>query len=51
MHYPEFDKAKLNGDVRYKKLLKQVNDSLQELNYLIEDITSKSELSTEKMCY
>ncbi|MBK8367908.1 MAG: DUF4139 domain-containing protein [Bacteroidetes bacterium] len=49
VHYPEFDKAKLNGDVRYKKLLKQVNDSLQELNYLIEDITSKSDaLSTEK---
>lgn len=49
VHYPEFDKAKLNGDVRYKKLLKQVNDSLLELNYLIEDITYKSEaLSTEK---
>jgi uncharacterized protein (TIGR02231 family) len=49
VHYPEFDKAKLNGDVRYKKLLKQVNDSLQELNYLIEEITSKSEaLATEK---
>jgi uncharacterized protein (TIGR02231 family) len=49
IHYPEFDKAKLNGDVRYKKLLKQVNDSLQELNYLIEEITSKTEaLATEK---
>ena len=49
VHYPEFDKAKLSGDVRYKKLLKQVNDSLQELNYLIEDITYKSDaLSTEK---
>ncbi len=49
VHYPEFDKAKLNGDVRYKKLLKQVNDSLQELNYLIEDITYKSDaLATEK---
>ncbi|MES2763657.1 MAG: mucoidy inhibitor MuiA family protein [Bacteroidota bacterium] len=49
VHYPELDKAKLNGDVRYKKLLKQVNDSLQELNYLIEDISYKSEaLSTEK---
>ncbi len=49
VHYPEFDKAKLNGDVRYKKLLKHVNDSLQELNYLIEDITYKSDaLSTEK---
>jgi uncharacterized protein (TIGR02231 family) len=49
VHYPELDKAKLNGDVRYKKLLKQVNDSLQELNYLIEDITHKAEaLTTEK---
>ncbi len=49
VHYPELDKAKLNGDSRYKKLLKQVNDSIQEINYLIEEITSKSEaLSTEK---
>lgn len=49
VHYPEFDKAKLNGDVRYKKLLKNVNDSLKELNYLIEDITLKYDaLSTEK---
>ncbi len=49
VHYPELDKAKLLGDVRYKKLLKNVNDSLQELNYLIEDLQSKSEvLSTEK---
>jgi uncharacterized protein (TIGR02231 family) len=49
VHYPELDKAKLNGDVRYKKLLKQVNDSLQELNYLMEDITHKTEaLATEK---
>jgi len=49
VHYPELDKAKLNGDVRYKKLLKQVNDSLQEINYLMEDISSKLEaLTTEK---
>jgi uncharacterized protein (TIGR02231 family) len=49
VHYPEFDKAKLNGDVRYKKLLKHINDSIQELNYLIEDISAKSDaLSTEK---
>ena len=49
VHYPEFDKAKLQGDVRYKKLLKHVNDSLQELNYLLEEIGLKSEaLSTEK---
>jgi uncharacterized protein (TIGR02231 family) len=49
IHYPELDKAKLNGDVRYKKLLKHVNDSIQDLNYLIEDINLKSDaLSTEK---
>lgn len=49
VHYPEFDKAKLQGDVRYKKLLKNINDSLQELNYQLEDITSKAEaLATEK---
>lgn len=49
VHYPELDKAKLQGDIRYKKLIKNVNDSLQELNYLIEDIQSKTDaLSTEK---
>lgn len=49
VHYPEFDKAKLNGDVRYKKLLKHVNDSIQEINYLIEEITAKTDaLATEK---
>ena len=49
VYYPELDKVKLNVDVRYNKLLKLVNDSLQELNYLIEDISSKSEaLATEK---
>ena len=49
VHYPELYKAKLQGDVRYKKLLKLVNDSLQELNYLTEDLdTRKDALSTEK---
>lgn len=49
VHYPELDKAKLQGDVRYKKLLKNVNDSLKELNYLLEDLNFKSEaLATEK---
>jgi uncharacterized protein (TIGR02231 family) len=49
VRYPELDKAKLNGDVRYKKLLKHVNDSLQEINYLLEEISAKTEaLSTEK---
>jgi uncharacterized protein (TIGR02231 family) len=49
VHYPEFDKAKLSGDIRYKKLLKNVNDSIQELNYLIEENNSKFDaLATEK---
>jgi uncharacterized protein (TIGR02231 family) len=49
VHYPELDKAKLQGDIRYKKLLKNVNDSLKELNYLLDDVNSKSEaLATEK---
>ncbi|MES2398272.1 MAG: DUF4139 domain-containing protein [Bacteroidota bacterium] len=49
VHYPELDKAKLLGDVRYKKLMKSINDSLQEIGYQLEDITSKSEaLATEK---
>jgi uncharacterized protein (TIGR02231 family) len=49
VHYPELDKAKLQGDIRYKKLLKNVNDSLKELNYLLDDVNAKSEaLATEK---
>jgi len=49
VHYPELNKAKLLGDVRYKKLLKHVNDSIQELNYLLEEITAKSDaLAMEK---
>ncbi len=49
VHYPELDKAKLQGDIRYKKLLKNVNDSLKELDYLLDDVNAKSEaLATEK---
>jgi len=49
VHYTELDKAKLQGDIRYKKLLKNVNDSLKELNYLLDDVNAKSEaLATEK---
>lgn len=49
IHYPELDKAKIQGDVRYKKLLKIVNDSIKEINYLIEDINYKIDaLNTEK---
>ncbi len=49
VHYPELDKAKLEGDVRYKKLLKNINDSLQEIDYLLEDVNNKTDvLTTEK---
>ncbi len=49
IHYPELDKAKLQGDVRYKKLLKTINDSIRELSYLLEDVNAKSDaLATEK---
>ncbi len=49
VHYPELDKAKLEGDVRYKKLLKNINDSIREMDYQLEDITGKMDvLTTEK---
>lgn len=49
VHYPELDKAKLQGDVRYAKLVKNINDSIKELNYALEDVNSKLEaLATEK---
>jgi hypothetical protein len=52
VHYPELDQAKLQGDVRYNKLLKNINDSLKELDYILEDVNSKLEvLSTEKNVY
>lgn len=49
IHYPELDKAKLQGDVRYGKLVKNINDSIKELAYTLEDVNSKIDvLSTEK---
>jgi uncharacterized protein (TIGR02231 family) len=49
VYYPEFEKAKENGDVKFKKYLQNISDSLRDLDYLLEDINSKSEaLSTEK---
>ncbi len=49
IHYPELDKAKLQGDVRYGKLVKNINDSIKELVYILEDVNSKIDvLSTEK---
>jgi len=47
--YPEFEKAKMNGDTKFKKYLKNISDSIIELDYVLEDINSKSEaLTTEK---
>ncbi len=49
IHYPEFDKAKLQGDVKYKKTYKQINDSLRDINYDLDDLQLKTDaLSTEK---
>jgi uncharacterized protein (TIGR02231 family) len=49
IYYPEFEKAKENGDAKFKKYLKNISDSIIELDYVLEDLTSKSEaLTTEK---
>lgn len=49
VHYPELDKVKLQGDVRYARLVKNINDSIRELDYQQEDVNSKLEaLGTEK---
>ena len=49
VYYPEFEKAKESGDRTFKKYLKNITDSIKELDYILEDINSKSEaLSTEK---
>ncbi len=49
VYYPEVVKAKLNGDVRYKKAIKNITDSIQEITYVIEEVRAKSDaLVTEK---
>jgi len=49
VNYPELDKAKLQGDLRYKKLVKSIGDSLSEVTLLIEELLIKSDaLITEK---
>lgn len=49
VHYPELDKARLQGDVRYTRLVKSINDSLKELGYVLEEVNSKIDvLVTEK---
>lgn len=49
VYYPEFEKAKQTGDLKFKKYLKNISDSLVELDYILEELTSKSDaLSTEK---
>jgi uncharacterized protein (TIGR02231 family) len=47
--YPEFEKAKESGDTKFKKYLKNISDSIVELDYLLDEVNSKWEaLSTEK---
>ena len=49
VYYPELEKAKETGDLRFKKYLKQVTDSIKELDYILEDLNLKSDvLNTEK---
>ena len=49
VYYPEVVKAKINGDVRYKKAIKNITDSIQEITYVIEEVRAKSDaLVTEK---
>jgi uncharacterized protein (TIGR02231 family) len=49
VNYPELDNVKSQGDYKYKKLIKTINDSLQEVNFIIEELNIKTEaLTTEK---
>lgn len=49
VNYPELDKAKLQGDLRYKKLVKTISDSLSEVSLQVEELMIKSDaLITEK---
>jgi uncharacterized protein (TIGR02231 family) len=49
VNYPELDKAKLQGELRYKKLVKKLSDSLSEVSLQIEELMIKSDaLITEK---
>jgi len=49
VYYPELEKSKNTGDLKYRKLIKQINDSIKELNFLLEEIQSKVDvLSMEK---
>ena len=43
VYYPEVVKAKINGDVRYKKAIKSITDSIQEITYVIEEVRAKSD--------
>lgn len=48
-YYPELEKIKNTSDAKYTKLVKQLNDSLQLLDYEKEDLANKRDvLTTEK---
>jgi len=47
--YPELEKLKNTSDVKYQRLVRQLNDSLNEIAFQEEDITNKTNvLSTER---
>ncbi|MCD6069437.1 MAG: hypothetical protein K0S33_4263 [Bacteroidetes bacterium] len=49
VHYPELQAVKANGDAKYYKLVKQINDSLVELDFDMKEVIVKKEgLLTEK---
>lgn len=50
IHYPELQQIKVNGDAKYYKMIKQINDSIVELDYELKEIyVAKEILNTEKM--
>lgn len=49
VYYPELEKSKNTGDIKYRKLIKQINDSIKEINFNLEEIQAKADvLSMEK---
>ncbi|MBS1636852.1 MAG: mucoidy inhibitor MuiA family protein [Bacteroidetes bacterium] len=47
--YPELEKLKNTGDVKYQKIIRQLNDSLTEIGYTEEELKNKMDvLNTER---